>query len=266
MYKAVIFTLGTPTAERELNAIRAGASSLLQYFDDRKEEYPIDGYTERTPKKAGRTFNMRPIEVRSGSTYLLIVPTRAGAVETEPQVAEKGTVVDRKGYFVGGENIVGVGLCRLHSHDYQHGDIIIPDRVDNSPSLVKMWGEDYKVGFPDEKLRDALYQKCVETVSPSGLSVIKLPRTVSLLDMEESKQYGRDEIQELLDIPYGARELEMGWVLANARKLGKPAVGTFAISDRSGERADDEYFFNLPERVHTGVSKLLESVILFFVQ
>lgn len=261
MYKGVIFTLGTTTAERELNAIKEGRSRLSQYFDSLTDVEPIDGYElRRSPIGVSnpRTINMRPYEGRNGQNYILIVPTRGGAVKFN----DGGSVVNRQGYFEMADNIIGVGMCRLNSRDYEHGDLIFPDQVDNSPSLRKMWGEEYNSGFPDKTLRNALYQRFLD----NGLTAVRLPLTLSVKNIEETYNYGHDKIPELVGISYGACEMEMGWVLAHAIKLNKPAVGIFSISDRDGERFDLDIAYNkLSPKTKEGVSNILESAVQFLI-
>lgn len=257
-YKGVIFSLGV-TGETELDNLRNRKGRLANYFDTVMEDEPIDGYISHKPDRLhpGRTFHMNPILARSGETCLLFVPTTSQAIKRGG-----GSVVDRIDYFKEGENIVGVGMCCLHSQDYQHGDIVIPDQVDNSPSLRNIWGEGYESGFPDVKLRDALHQRCLD----NGLTVVRLPLTLSVLNWEESENW--DRIPGINSSQYGAREMEMAAVLAYGRKLGKPSVGALVISDRSGEQVDIEYFRHLPERapkVEEAGGKLFEAVVNLFI-
>jgi hypothetical protein len=255
---SVIFTLGSPTGEIELDSIRDGTSPILQYFHSAREIVPIDSfnlYEPETMPEPKRTFNMRPIEGRSGQNYVLIVPTMAGAVKKDG-----GSVVDRSGYFDVADRIIGIGMCRLHCKDYEHGDIVFPERVDNSHLLRKMWGKYYYSGSPDQELLDELYLKCLG----NGLTAVKLPLTISMLDIDEGNRHRNDRF---LERGYGARDMEMGWLFAHARNLGKPAAGALVISDRRGE-VFDMYtaYHNIPEKTYEGISKLLEAAVQVFVE
>jgi len=258
MHKAVIYSLGI-TGETELDNLRNRMGRLVKYFDTVMEDEPIDKYVSHKPDRLhpDRTYHMTPILARSGQACILFVPTSSQAVKRDA-----GSVVDRLAYFERGENIVGVGMCGLHSQDYQHGDVVIPDQVDNSPSLRDIWGEGYESGFPDVKLRDDLYQRCLDI----GLTVARLPLTLSVLNWEESGNWDRDP--KITSRQYGAREMEMATVLAHGRKLGKAAVGALVISDRNGEQLDREYFYHLPERapkVEEAGGKLLEAAVNLFI-
>jgi hypothetical protein len=256
----VIFTLGSPTGEIELDSIRArdDKSPICQYFDDIRTVDPIDGlnlYEPETMPEPKRKINMKPVEGRSGQNYVLIVPTRAGAVKKGG-----GSIVDRSGYFNEADKIIGVGMCRLHSKDHEHGDIVFPERVDNSHLLRKMWGKYYYSGSPDQELLDELYLKCLG----NGLTAVKFPLTISMLDIDEGNRHRNDRF---LKKGYRARDMEMGWLFAHARNLDKPAAGALVISDRRGGIFDMyTIYHNLPDKTYEGISKLLEAAVQVFVE
>lgn len=261
MYKGVIFTLGSITAERELGALRKGESPLQQqrYLDGVREIDPSDGYEFHRPDMPPpkREIPMRPVEATRGGNTILIVPTRACAWKKGG-----GTVVERQNYFDMTDNVVGVGLCRSFYEHLPHGTVVFPYIAEISPGLWKEWSwnpQYLRTSIPSRELQESLRAAC----ESDGLPVATARTMISVRDLQESRSYS----PVARELGYSVLDQEMAWLFGHSYILRKNCAGALVVSDIEGEEFIPQTFYHsIREETHEGANRLLRASVRLLLE
>lgn len=229
-YTGLIFVFGIYSTAKCLEPLRKKEASWAADFDVMEEVDPIDNYPVYMSSKGGgriSKINMKPILCGRGTRKsVLLCPTKATVINQD-----KGSTISRiKAYLKDADAAIGLGYIGSNTTEDLIGDVLLPEEVVNSESLLtKLSDEDkYISGVADNGIQCSL-----NIASRLGeIRTNKGCKTFTVADFQDSVSRSREE---LLKQGYRGRDMETGWFLGYSNSVGVPAGSVLVVSDLAGD-------------------------------